>query len=111
MTGPMAMARRPSRLLLAVAGTLLLAPALFLGTVFAQTGTPGPPTVDTVSAGDRALTAGWSEPSDTGTVIITAYDLRFILTSSDETVDANWTRAGGRVVRRRRPAAHRHRRR
>ena len=62
-----------------------------LGTVFAQTGTPGPPTVDTVSAGDRALTAGWSEPSDTGTAIITAYDLRYILTSSDETVDANWT--------------------
>ena len=87
----MAMARRPSRLLLAVAGTLLLVPALFLGTVFAQTGTPGPPTVDTVSAGDRALTAGWSEPSDTGTAIITAYDLRYILTSSDETVDANWT--------------------
>ena len=33
----------------------------------------------------------WSEPADTGSSTITSYDLRYILTTEDEMVDANWT--------------------
>ena len=70
---------------------MLFTLALALGNAAAQTGTPAAPAIDTVSAGDTALTAAWSEPSDTGSSTITAYDLRYILTSADESVDANWT--------------------
>ena len=76
-------------LLLLVPGLLVI--PLFLRDVSAQTGTPGGPTLDSVSVGDRALTAEWSEPGDTGSSTITAYGLRYILTTEDETVDANWT--------------------
>ena len=37
------------------------------------------------------LTATWTAPSDTGGSAITAYDVRYIETDDDETVDANWT--------------------
>ena len=47
------------------------------------------PTIDAVHPGDEALTVLWTEP--TGVTDITAYDLRWILTSRDETVDSNWT--------------------
>ena len=80
-----------ARILSTLAGVLLFTIALALGNAAAQTGTPAAPVVDTVSAGDTALTAAWSEPSDTGSSNITAYDLRYILTSADESVDANWT--------------------
>ena len=50
---------------------------------------PAAPTIDAVHAGDEALTAVWTAPS--GVTGITAYDLRWILTSADETVDSNWT--------------------
>ncbi len=50
---------------------------------------PAAPTVDAVHAGDEALTAVWTAPS--GVTGITAYDLRWILTSANETVDSNWT--------------------
>ena len=80
-----------ARILSTLAGVLLFTIALALGNADAQSGTPAAPVVDTVSAGDTALTAAWSEPSDTGSSNITAYDLRYILTSADETVDANWT--------------------
>ena len=33
----------------------------------------------------------WNAPSQTGGSIITAYDLRYIETSDDETTDSNWT--------------------
>ena len=79
------------RLALPPAGTVLLLLAVALGVVKAQTGMPGAPTLDSVAAGDRALTAAWSVPSNTGLSFITAYDLRYILTSEDETIDANWT--------------------
>ena len=87
----MAPVQRMARILSTLAGVLLFTLALALGTADAQTGTPAAPVVDTVSAGDTALTAAWSEPSDTGSSNITAYDLRYILTSADGTVDANWT--------------------
>ena len=79
------------RLLLLLLVPGLLAIPLVLRDVSAQAGTPGAPTLDSVSAGDRTLNATWSEPSDTGSSTITAYDLRYILTSEDETIDANWT--------------------
>ncbi len=50
---------------------------------------PAAPTISAVHAGDTALTVVWTDPSAvTG---ITNYDVRYILTSADETVDANWT--------------------
>ena len=49
---------------------------------------PAAPTIDAVHSGDEALTVVWTAPS--GVTDITAYDLRWILTSSDETVDSNW---------------------
>ena len=87
----MAAVQRTARILSTLAGALLFTFALALGNAAAQTGTPAAPVVDSVSAGDTALTAAWSEPSDTGSSNITAYDLRYILTSADEAVDANWT--------------------
>ena len=50
---------------------------------------PAAPTITAAHAGDEALTVLWEEP--TGVTDITAYDLRYILTSADETVDSNWT--------------------
>ena len=88
--GPITMEWRLVRLLLLLLIPGLLAIPLFLRDVSAQADTPGGPTVNTVSAGDRALTAEWSEPADTGSSAITAYDLRYILTTEDETADANW---------------------
>ena len=53
---------------------------------------PVPPAIVTpVIAGDHSLTVTWRAPIDTGGLIITAYDLRYIRTDADETVDANWT--------------------
>ncbi len=47
------------------------------------------PTINAVHNTDQALTVVWTAPS--GVTGVTAYDVRFILTSADETVDANWT--------------------
>ena len=49
---------------------------------------PAAPTITAVHPGDGALTAVWTAPS--GVTNITAYDLRWILTGADETVDSNW---------------------
>ena len=52
---------------------------------------PGAPAITTpITAGAGSLTVSWSAPSGNASGI-TAYDLRHILTSADETVDANWT--------------------
>ena len=51
---------------------------------------PGP-AIDAVLAGERALTVTWSAPAVATTTAITAYDLRYIRTSANEAVDANWT--------------------
>ena len=53
--------------------------------------TPGAPTINSVTGITRALRVGWSGPSGDGGATITSYDLRYIKTSADETVDANWT--------------------
>ena len=51
---------------------------------------PGP-AIDAVLAGERALTVTWSAPAVATTTAITAYDLRYIATSANEAVEANWT--------------------
>ena len=41
----------------------------------------GAPTIDTVAITSVSLTVNWSAPSETGGSAITAYDVRYILTS------------------------------
>ena len=78
----------PARLLPA-AGLALLCLVLALGYASAQSPPPAAPAIDSVSSGDTTLTVAWTAPvGETG---ITAYDVRHIETSADETVDANWT--------------------
>ena len=57
-----------------------------------KTGTPAlpAPTIDSVREDDRAMMVSWSAPTGI-TTGITAYDVRYIETSADEAVDANWT--------------------
>ena len=54
-------------------------------------GAPGSPSIGTLTTGANFLTATWSAPVGSGGPAISAYDLRYIQTSADETVDANWT--------------------
>ena len=52
---------------------------------------PGPPDIAEVTGGASSLTIAWNAPSQTGGSAITAYDLRYIETAADETVESNWT--------------------
>ena len=52
---------------------------------------PGAPAIDSVTGIARGLTVGWSAPASDGDAMVTSYDLRYIETSADETVEANWT--------------------
>ena len=52
---------------------------------------PSAPSIDDITRGDRTLAVAWTAPTDTGGGTVTAYDVRHIETSADETVDANWT--------------------
>ena len=61
---------------------------LLLALGYARAQTPAAPTIDSVTAGDGSLDIAWT--ASTGTAA-TAYDLRHIETTADETVDANWT--------------------
>ena len=54
----------------------------------------GAPTITAVTPGAVFLTVTWAAPGGTGGPAISAYDLRYIQTSADETVDANWTVEG-----------------
>ena len=76
----------PARLLSA-AGFALLCLVLALGYASAQS-PPAAPTVDAVTSGDTTLIMAWTAPA--GATGITAYDVRHIETSADETDDANW---------------------
>ena len=73
----------PARLLPA-AGCALLCVVLALGYASAQT-PPVAPTIDSVTSGDTSLTVAWTAPA--GETGITAYDVRHIETSEDETDD------------------------
>ena len=61
-----------------------------VGQVGAQS-TLGAPAASVSSPTTNTLTVTWTAPSDNGGAVITAYQLRYILTAADETVDANWT--------------------
>ena len=77
----------PARLLPAAGGALLCL-VLALSYASAQD-VPAAPTIDSVSPGDVQLTVAWTAPA--GETGITAYDVRHIKTSEDETTDSNWT--------------------
>ena len=74
-------------------------------------GTPAlpAPTISSVRADDRALFVTWTPPPGI-TRHAADYDVRYIATSSDETVDANWTVGGRRLEFRRRQLWLRHHR-
>ena len=52
---------------------------------------PSAPAITSITRGDRTLAVVWTAPADTGGGVITAYDVRYIETSADETVESNWT--------------------
>ena len=68
-----------------------------LGLAFCE-GLPGAPSIEEVTVGTGALAGSlvveWSAPASDGGSAITAYDLRYIESSADETVDSNWTVVG-----------------
>ena len=71
----------PARLLPAAGGALLCV-VLALSYASAQD-VPAAPTIDSVTSGDTTLTVAWTAPA--GATGITAYDVRHIETSADET--------------------------
>ena len=52
---------------------------------------PGASAISEVSSGKGYLTVFWTAPDETDGVGTTAYDLRYIQTVDDKTVDSNWT--------------------
>ena len=52
---------------------------------------PTAASTDEVRSGDRSLALFWQPPSEALGDEITSYDIRYILTTADETVDSNWT--------------------
>ena len=57
---------------------------------WAQTDTPGSPTIDKVTARAGWLLVEWSAPSSNGGSDITAYDIRRIETDATDKADSNW---------------------
>ena len=57
-----------------------------------RSGTPAlpAPSITSVRADDRAVLVSWSTPTGI-TTGVGAYDVRYIETSADESVDSNWT--------------------
>ena len=62
-----------------------------LGLPLCSVSLPGAPTIATVMPGMGTLVISWRPPSNRGGTAITAYDLRYVETSADETMDSNWT--------------------
>ena len=52
---------------------------------------PSAPAITDVTRGDRTLAVVWTAPADNGGGAVTAYDVGYIETSADETVESNWT--------------------
>ena len=52
---------------------------------------PEAPTIITTTPGIESLTITWSPPANDGRSVITAYDLRYVETAANETVESNWT--------------------
>ena len=61
------------------------------GLSFCALSPPDAPTIGSVTPELDSLAISWSPPLNDGGSDITAYDLRHIETSADETVDSNWT--------------------
>ncbi len=59
--------------------------------VYGHESPPGPPEIDSVTPGVGSLTVAWSAPDDIGSSQVSSYDLRYIQSDADETVDSNWT--------------------
>ena len=54
--------------------------------------TPSAPNITTpITVGADSMTVAWSAPSRDGGSPITAYDLRYIRSDADETMESNWT--------------------
>ncbi len=80
-TGPQAVTVRVGQTIASATFTVTADPIL-----------PSAPVISTpITAGDRSLTVTWRAPVKTSGLIITAYDLRYIPTDADKTVEANWT--------------------
>ena len=64
-----------------------------LGLPFCQDTIPSPPNISEVSPAGQTgvLIVGWDAPSHERGSPIAAYDLRYVETAADETVDSNWT--------------------
>ena len=62
-----------------------------LGLSYCSVSSPEAPIIATVTSGMDLLVISWSAPASDGFSAITAYDLRYIETAADETVDSNWT--------------------
>ena len=73
--------------LIALAGLYLL---LALNDAYAQSAL-GAPSIESVSAGTDSLTVVWSTPGGGDGATITAYDLRYILSSASNKADDHWT--------------------
>ena len=57
-----------------------------------MSGRPGAPSITTpITVGPDSMTVAWTPPGDADREAVTSYDLRYIRTDADETVDANWT--------------------
>ena len=65
--------------------------ASFTITVYGHAHNPGLPTIDSVVPGQESLTVEWSAPRFTVGPGITNYDLRYIRSNADETLESNWT--------------------
>ena len=78
--------------LIAAAACVLLGTLLAAGTAWAQAATtPGAPVIESLTAGDQALTVVWTAPASDGGSDITSYDLRYIRSDAADKADGNWT--------------------
>ena len=62
-----------------------------LGLPLCSVSLPGAPTIDAITPGMGTLAISWRPPSNRGGTAITAYDLRYVETAADKTMDSNWT--------------------
>ena len=60
-------------------------------TVYGHRRSPGRPAITSLSSSDYALSVAWTAPANVGASDLTAYDLRYIESDADESVDTNWT--------------------
>ncbi len=60
-------------------------------TVYGHRSTPGAPTLASLTPGYNSLAVAWTAPTNPGASAVTSYDVRYIETTADETVESNWT--------------------